>query len=109
MAIVDRIETARDATFAARVSMALMSLCVDIANEVDSTPNHANRLALAQAHFRAGVNAKTLAAAMIANNSGLQTAIDAAPAALGTNISDADLQSVISGLIDHFANAYAAA
>jgi hypothetical protein len=109
MAVIDRIATARDDTFAARVSMVLMRLAVDVANEVDTTPNHANRLRLAQAHFRAGINAKALAAAAIANNATLQAAIDGAPAALGANIPDGDLEFVIAGLLNHFANAYAAA
>jgi hypothetical protein len=109
MAILDRIATARDDVFAARVSMILMKLCVDVANEDGATPNHANRLALAQAHFRAGINAKALGAAAIASNGTLQAAIDTAPAELGANISDGDLEFVLAGLFNHFSNAYASA
>jgi hypothetical protein len=88
--------------------MILMAIAVNVANEDPATSNHANRLKLAQAHFRAGVNAKTLAAALIANNASIQATIDANPGALGSDVSDADLQSVIGGLYDHFSNAYAA-
>jgi hypothetical protein len=109
MAVADRIAVARDDTFAARVSMILMALCVNVANEDPATDNHANRLKLSQAHFRAGINAKALAAAAIANNGTLQATIDGAPAELGANIPDGDLEYVIGGLFNHFANAYAAA
>lgn len=108
MAIIDRIATARDDVFAARVAMILMKLCVDVANESDTTANHANRLALAQAHFRAGVNSKALAAALIANNATIQATIDANPGGLGSDVPDGDIEFVVSTLLDHFANAYAA-
>lgn len=109
MAIADRIATARNDTFAARVSMILMKLAVDVANEDGGTANHANRLALAQAHFRAGINSKALAAALIANNGTIQATIDGAPELFGSNVPDGDLEFVIAGLYNHFANAYAAA
>ncbi|TCK36741.1 hypothetical protein B0G84_5754 [Paraburkholderia sp. BL8N3] len=106
MAILDRIATARDDQFAARVAMLLMKLCVDVANEDPAYENHANRLHFAQLHFRAQVNTKALAAAIIANNATIQTAIDSAPNALGSNVPDGDLEFVIGGLFDNFANAY---
>lgn len=109
MAQLDRIAVARSDTFAARVAMILMKLAVDVSNEATTTPNHANRQKLAQKHFRAEVNAKALAAAVIASNATIQAAIDAQPAQLGANVPDGDLEFVISGLYDHFANAYAAA
>jgi hypothetical protein len=108
VAIIDRIATARDDTFAARVAMVLMRTAVDVANEAPETPNHPNRLALAQATFRASVNAKALAAALIANNATMQATIDANPAGLGSDVPDGDIEFVVAGLFDHFANAYAA-
>lgn len=107
MAILDRISAARDDVFAARISMILMKLAVDVANEPSDTANHANRLHLAGLHFRAAINAKTLAAAVIANNPTIQMAIDAEPSLKGSNVPDGDLEFVIAGLMDHFANAYA--
>jgi hypothetical protein len=108
MAVLNRIAAARDDEFAARVSMIAMKLCVDVSNEDAGTANHANRIAFAHLHFRAGVNAKSLAAAVIASNGTIQSAIDGAPELRGSNVSDSDLEFVISGLLDHFANAYAA-
>lgn len=109
MAIADRIATARDDLFAARVAMLVMKLAVDVANESGATTNHANRLIFAQAVFRAAVNSKALAAAAIANSSSIQASIDASPELLGSNVTDATLDGVISGLLNNFANAYAAA
>lgn len=106
MSFLDRIATARDDAFAARIAMILMKSAVDVANEPDSTANHANRLALAQKHFRGQVNCKALAAAVIANNATVQGIIDSNPGLLGANVPDNDLEFVINGLIDNFANAY---
>jgi hypothetical protein len=107
MAILDRIAAARDDQFSARVAMILMKLCVDVANEDTGYINHVNRLHFAELHFRALVNSKSLAAAIIANNGTIQAEIDSAPAERGANVPDGDLEYVISGLYDHFANAYA--
>jgi hypothetical protein len=86
-----------------------MKSCVNIANEDPSTANHANRVAFADKHFKALINCKALAAAAIATNPTLQTEIDSQAGSLGTTIPDSDLEYVINGLIDNFANAYAAA
>ncbi|MGF6641783.1 hypothetical protein [Paraburkholderia sp. MM6662-R1] len=107
MAVLDRIATARDDAFAARVAMILMTSCVNVANEDPTYENHANRLHFAQLHFRAAVNTKALAAAIIANNTTIQGEIDSAPTQLGANVPDSDLEYVIGGLFDNFANAYA--
>jgi hypothetical protein len=107
MAVLDRIATARDDAFAARVAMIMMKLAIDVANEDPGAANHSNRLALAQKHFRAEVNAKALAAAAIASNATIQGAIDGDPAARSSNVPDGDLEFVLAGLLNHFANAYA--
>jgi hypothetical protein len=109
VAILDRIAAARDPAFASRVAMVALKLSLDVANEAPTTPNHANRIALAYLMFRAEVNAKALAAAVIASNGTIQAAIDAAPGQHGSSVTDGDLEFVVSGLYDHFANAYAAA
>ena len=106
MSVLNQITTARDDTFAARVAMLLMKACVVIATEAGTVPNHANRLAFAQRHFRAEVNCKALAAAVISNNATIQTTIDGAPEQHGSTVPDGDLEFVINGLIDVFANAY---
>jgi hypothetical protein len=108
MAVQDRIAAARDESFSARVAFILMKSAVDIANESSGTTNHANRLAFAQRHFKAEVNTKAIAAAVIASNTTIQTTIDGAPSLKGANVSDADLEFVINSLIDNLANAYAA-
>lgn len=108
MSVLDRIATARDDTFAARVAMILMKLAIDVANEDVGIANHANRLALAQQHFRGQVNSKAAAAACIAFNATIQMTIDASPELLGSNVPDGDLEFVLAGLYDNLANAYAA-
>ena len=107
MAVLDRIATARDDTFAARVAMILMQTAINVANEDPATTNHANRLAFAQKHFRAEINCKSLGAAIIASNATIQAAVDGEPASLGSNVPDGDLEFAINGLVDNFANAYA--
>lgn len=109
MAVLDRIATARNDEFAARVAMITMKLCVDVANEAGTVTNHTNRIAFAYKMFKATVNAKALAAAVIANNATIQTTIDSSPSLMGSNVPDADLEFVISSMLNNFANAYAAA
>jgi hypothetical protein len=109
MAVIDRIATARDDVFAARVAMNLMTLCINVMNEDPTTTNHANRLLFAQKHLLGRVNSKLIAAACIANNATLQADIDSQPTQLGANITDSDLQFVISSLYNNFSNAYALA
>ena len=106
MAYADLIATARDEEFAGRVSIELMKLAIDIANEADTTPNHANRLHLAQMHFAAKVNNKALAAAVIASNSTITNTINSAPNQRGKNVPDGDIEYAMGGLIEPFANAY---
>jgi hypothetical protein len=108
MAILDQIAAARDDAFAARVAMITMTLCINVANEDPATANHANRIAFANKHFKAEINTKALAAAVIASNATIQTTIDASPALRGSNVPDGDINFAIAGLFNAFANAYAA-
>jgi hypothetical protein len=109
MAILDLIGAARDDEFSARVAMCLMVASINIANEDTATLNHPNRIAFAYRFFKGEINSKVVAAAVIATNATVQGTINANPAGLGADVPDADLQFVVNGIIDHFANAYAAA
>lgn len=109
MAVLDRIAAARDDVFAARVAMILMTTANNVANEDPATPNHANRIALAQKVFRGEINNKAVAALVIASNATIQGTIDANPAGLGADVPDNDLEFQLSTLYDNLANAYAAA
>lgn len=106
MSVLDRIATARDDLFAARVAMITMTLAIGAVNENVLTPNHANRVTFARLHFKALVNTKSLAAAVIASNATIQNTIDANPALKGSNVPDSDLLFVLTSLYDAFANAY---
>ncbi len=106
MAMIDLIATARDDTFAARVAMILMTLAINIMNEDPTTPNHANRMILANMHMKGMVNCKLIAAAVIAYNPTIQTEIESSPASLGSTCPDGDLNYVLSGLYNNIANAY---
>lgn len=108
MSVLDRIATATDATFAARVAMILMKSAIDVTNEDPTTANHANRLRFAQMHIKGMVNAKLIGAAIIANNATTQANIDGSPSLLGSNIPDGDIEFVIGQLFNNFANAYTA-
>jgi hypothetical protein len=108
MAVLDRISTARDDTFSARIAMILMSLAINVMNEAPDYANHANRLAFAQKHLKGLVNSKLIGAAMIANNVTTQANIDSNPTLLGSNVPDGDIEFVLSSLFDNFSNAYAA-
>lgn len=107
MAVLDRIATARNDTFAARIAMILMALAINVMNEDPGTANHANRLLFAQKHLKGEVNCKLIAAALIANNATTQANIDGNPGALGSNVPDGDIEFVLGGLYNNFANAYA--
>lgn len=108
MAVLDRIATARDETFSARVAMMLMKVSIDVMAEAGSTSNHANRLKLAQLHVKSLVNTKAVAAAVIASNATIQATIDTDPLLLGSNVPDGDIEFVLVDLFDKLANAYAA-
>lgn len=107
MAVLDYIAAARSDAFAARVAMCLMIAGLNVANEDPATANHANRLAFAQRVLKNEINSKVVAAAAVAYNSTLQATINSAPTQLGANIPDSDLQFVVNGLFDLYANAYA--
>lgn len=109
MAVLDRIATARDDVFAARVAMILMATANNVANEDPGTANHANRLALAQKVVRGEINNKAVAALVVASNATIQGAIDANPAGLGADVPDNDLEFQMATIYDNLANAYAAA
>lgn len=108
MSALDLIATAQDDTFAARTAMILMEVCINVTNEATTTPNHANRLALAQRHMKAEINTKSVAATMIASNATIQTTIQGAPQLRGSNVPDSDMQFALGGIYDSIANAYAA-
>lgn len=109
MSVLNQIAAARSDEFAARVAMVTMTLAMTVLVEDPETANHANRIIFAQKHLRAEINNKTLAAAVIASNSTIQTTINGAPLLLGSNVPDGDIEFVITGLLNAFANAYAAA
>ena len=109
MAILDQIAAARDDAFAARVAMITMTLCVAVATEDPATVNHVNRLGFANKHFKAQINTKALAAAVIASNPTIQGEINAAPGVHGANVPDGDITFVVTSLLDTFANAYSVA
>jgi hypothetical protein len=108
MAALDLITAARDDSFAARVAFCLMVAALNVGNEDPGTSNHANRLAFAQRVLKGEVNSKLAAAAVIAYNGTIQGEINGTPVAKGSNVSDGDLQFVVNGLIDMWANAWAA-
>lgn len=109
MAVLDQIATARDDTFAARVAMTLMTIGLSAMNEAGATPDHVNRLALAQKHLKGEINSKLVAALLIASNATIQGEINAAPALLGSNVPDGDMLYALTQLYDNIADAYAAA
>jgi hypothetical protein len=108
MATLDWIATASDDTFAARVAMIQMGLCINVANEDPTTANHVNRMVFANDMFKGLINCKLVAAAAIAFNTTLQSEIDSSPTSLGSNCADSDLTYVITGLYNNLSNAYAA-
>lgn len=108
MAVLDRIATARDDTFAARVAMLLMASAINVVNEDPTTANHANRLAFAQRVLKGELNNKVVAAVVIADNATIQSEIDGAPSQLGSNVADNDLTFVINGIFTMLSDAYAA-
>ncbi len=107
MAVLDWIAVASDDTFAARVAMINMTLCINVMNEDPTTANHANRMIYANDMMKGLVNNKLVGAAVIANNSTLQGEINTSPTLLGSNLADADISWVISSLYNNLANAYA--
>lgn len=107
MGVLDRIATARDDLFSARVAMIAMKLAVDVSNESAQTANHANRLTFANKVFRAEVNSKALAAAIIAHNATIQSTIDSHPELRGSNVPDGDIEFELSSIYNNLANAYA--
>jgi len=106
MAILDQIAAARDPSFSSRVAMILMNQSLAVLAEDPATTNHANRLAFAEKHFRAEINCKTLAAAVIANDPSIQGQINTSPSSFGSVVADADIATNVTALFDTFATAY---
>ena len=108
MSMLDQVATARDDAFAARVYMRAFDNAYYIATfEPNTAPDNAARLAYAQRVFRGDENPKILSMHVIAASPDIATAIDASPALLGSNVTDAQIDSALATLWTGRAKAFA--
>ena len=108
MSALDQISAARDAQFAARVTMLSIKTAQAVAAEDPGTASHTERLAYAEFTIRGDENPKMLAAHVIASNPTIGAAIDGNPGALGSNVPDNDIEFALSSIWTARALAFAA-
>jgi hypothetical protein len=82
-----------------RTQIAIESAAYDVLNEDPGTANHANRILWANDTLAYPERMTNLEMAMLVQNPTIQ--------AEGDNAADGDIQYVINGLVDYFANAIA--
>ena len=107
MAALDLVATARDETFAARVSMITFKVAQMVASEAPTEPDHDVRLEYAARNIRGDENPKLVAAHAISSNPTIAAAIDAEPALKGSNVPDADIEFALSSIWTARAKAFA--
>ena len=83
-----------------RTQIAIESAAYDVLNEDPATANHANRILWANDTLAYPERMTNLEMAMVVQNPTIQ--------AEGDNAADGDIQFVVNGLVDYFANAIAA-
>src|SRR4029077_4215408 len=82
-----------------RTQIAIESAAYDVLNEDPGTANHANRILWANDTLAYAERMMSLEMAMVVKNPTIQ--------AEGDNAADGDIQFVVNGLVDYFANAIA--
>ena len=94
----------RNSSFLDQIAGALLFAASQVVNEASATPNHTNRVALANAILGNPAGpAGTFAPGLLTN------ATIAAAAATPDAITDGDVDFVVAGLFDVYANQFAAA
>lgn len=109
MPVAAQISAASDQLFSGRVMIFLFKVAAAVAAEPHNTPQHAVRLAYAQRIFRGDERPQLVAAHIIVAKASILSAIDAQPAALGSNVADADIEASLTSIWTARALAYAAA
>jgi hypothetical protein len=89
--------------------MFLFKVAAAVAAEPNNTPQHTARLAYAQRVFRGDERPQLVAAHVIVAKASIIAAIDAQPAALGSNVTEADIEASLTSIWTARALAYAAA
>jgi hypothetical protein len=82
-----------------RTQVAISNAAYNVLNEDPGTANHANRITWANNVLASPERMMNLEMAILVQNSTIQAA--------GDNASDNDIQFVVNGLVDQFANAIA--
>jgi hypothetical protein len=108
MAALDLIATARDDTFAARVSMITFKVAQAVASEDPGTANHTERIDYAFRNIVGNENPKLVAAHCISSNPTIAATIEATPQNKGSDVPDADIEFALSSIWDARALAFAA-
>ena len=108
MSAINLIATARDQTFAARIMMLSFQMAATIAAEDPGTADHAERLAYCNRIYRGEENPKLLAAHTIMAFWQIIQAIEANPSALGSNVTDDQINTGLAVVWSARAKAFAA-
>jgi hypothetical protein len=109
MSALDLIATASDETFAGRVMMIMFKVGQAVASEDPGEPSHAERVSYAQRVMRGDEKPQLVSAHAISSNPTIAAAIESDPAALGSNVPDADIEFALSSIWTARSLAFAAA
>jgi hypothetical protein len=98
MAAVDRIATARNEEFSARVLFIATKVAQDVASEDPGAADHEVRANYAGRVIRGTDNPKMIATHVISSNPTIGAAIDANPQLFGSNIPDGDIEFALASI-----------
>jgi len=98
MSALDQISTARNDEFAARVLFIATKVAQMVAAEDAETADHDVRVKYSGFVIRGDDNAKMIATHVISSNPTIQSNINADPEAMGSNISDGDIEFALSSI-----------
>src|SRR4029077_12662783 len=98
MSPLDLIATASDQTFAGRVMMLMFKTAQNVASEDPATPSHAERMDYAGLVIRGEEKPQLVSSHVISSNATISAAIEADPAALGSNVPDGDIEFALASI-----------
>jgi hypothetical protein len=109
MSALDLIATASDPTFSGRVMMIMFKVAQAVASEDAAVADHDARVAYAGMAIRGEEKPQVVSAHVISSNPTIAATIESNPAALGSNVSDGDIEFALSSIWTSRSIAHAAA
>lgn len=94
----DYLATASDDAFAGRVLVSCFKVAGDVVAEAGTVPQHAERISYVKRVARGDDRPRLIGIHMIMASAAIRTAIDAAPALKGSNVTDAQIETALAAI-----------